>query len=117
MNKVSFGIGGLQTQESMYVLHYLPGFYPSVEPRHNEAGNSRTRRLLLRHEKVGTLVSLYSNCIYRSEASEPNCDWYYRYAILARLAGKGKMEAHSHAGIFLRATATPSRVGLMKASN
>ena len=31
----------------MYVLHHLPGFYPSVEPRHDEAGNSRTGRLIL----------------------------------------------------------------------
>lgn len=29
-------------------VHYLPGFYPSVEPRHDETGNSRTRRSQLR---------------------------------------------------------------------
>jgi hypothetical protein len=48
----------IKFQELMYDLHYLPGFYPSVEPRHDEAGNSRTRHS---QQKAGTLVSLYFN--------------------------------------------------------
>ncbi|BCT67405.1 hypothetical protein NNRS527_00988 [Nitrosospira sp. NRS527] len=48
----------IKFQELMYYLHYLPGFYPSVEPRHDEAGNSRTRHF---QQKAGTLVSLYFN--------------------------------------------------------
>jgi hypothetical protein len=48
----------IKFQELMYYLHYLPGFYPSVEPRHDEAGNSWTRHS---QQKAGTLVSLYFN--------------------------------------------------------
>jgi hypothetical protein len=42
-NEVSFAQQVKFREGDVSPIYYLPGFYPSVEPRHDETGNSWTR--------------------------------------------------------------------------
>ena len=117
---------GLNSESQCISLHYLPGFYPSVEPRHDEAGNSRTRHLSSMGKDrnpsftyISCIVSLSSSKVRRQNAYNQSTiaeNKFYTPHSKKQYPIFSFYEKCGHP-VFLRATTTPSRVGLMKASN